>query len=123
MDVDYLETGGLPYKSALTVIATVISHSTPDRAIIDAGLKTLSDDSGPARVVDALGWSYHHAGDEHGTLTLTTSAARRELVIGDRVTLVPSHIDTTINLHDVIHVQRNRQVQEEWPVAARGRVQ
>ncbi len=122
MDVDYLETGGLPYKSALVAIATVISHATPDRAIIDAGLKTLSDDSGQARLVDALGWSYHNAGDEHGTLTLTTSAARRELSIGDRVTLVPSHIDTTINLHDVIYAQRNGRVEQEWAVAARGKV-
>jgi D-serine deaminase-like pyridoxal phosphate-dependent protein len=123
MDTDYLDTGGVPYRPALTVIATVISRPTPERAVIDAGLKTLSDDSGPARLLDAPGWSYRHAGDEHGALTPTGELDRRALRVGDRVTLVPSHIDTTINLHDALHAHRGGQIEATWPVAARGKVQ
>jgi D-serine deaminase-like pyridoxal phosphate-dependent protein len=123
MDADYLDTGSVPYRPALAALATVISRPTADRAVIDAGLKTLSNDSGPARLVDAPGWSYHHAGDEHGTLTPTGDPGRRELAVGDRVTLLPSHIDTTVNLHDVLYAHRGGQIEAVWAVAARGKVQ
>jgi D-serine deaminase-like pyridoxal phosphate-dependent protein len=123
MDTDYLDTGGVPYGPALAVITTVISHPAPERAVVDAGLKTLSDDSGPARTADAPGWSYHHGGDEHGILTPTGEGPQRPLQVGNRLTLLPSHIDTTINLHDVLQVHRGGVVEETWPVAARGKVQ
>ncbi len=123
MDADYLDTGGLPYESSLEVIATVISRPAPGWAVIDAGLKTLSDDSGPARLVDAPGWTYHHAGDEHGKVTAGGEAGRRDLQVGDRVRLIPSHIDPTINLHDVMYAHRGGEVETTWAVAARGKVQ
>jgi len=123
MDADYLDTTGVPYQPALAAIATVISQPTQDRPVIDAGLKTLSNDSGPARLADTPGWSYDHAGDEHGTLTPTGEPERRELRVGDRVTLLPSHIDTTVNLHDVLHAHRGGQIEAAWAVAARGKVQ
>ena len=123
MDTDYSDTGGLPYRPALTALATVISRPAPDRAVLDAGLKTLSNDSGPARLLDAPGWSYVHAGDEHGVLTLADGPARRELRVGDRVALQPSHIDTTINLHDSLYAHREGRLEAVWPVAARGKVQ
>jgi D-serine deaminase-like pyridoxal phosphate-dependent protein len=123
MDADYLDTEGVPYQPALAAIATVISRPAPGRAVIDAGLKTLSNDSGPARLADTPGWSYDHAGDEHGTLTDTGEPVRRELRVGDRVTLIPSHIDTTVNLHDALHAHRDGQIQSVWAIAARGKVQ
>jgi D-serine deaminase-like pyridoxal phosphate-dependent protein len=122
MDVDYLATGAVPYSPALTALATVVSHAEPGRAVVDAGLKALSDDSGPAVLHDAIGWTYHHAGDEHGVLT-PAREERRALQVGDRVAIVPSHIDTTINLHDVMHAHRGGEVEEVWPVTARGKVQ
>ena len=123
MDTDYLDTGGIPYESSLVAIATVISRPAPDRAVIDAGLKTLSDDSGPARLVGVPGWSYQHGGDEHGVLTPNGDLDRRELRVGDRVALTPSHIDPTINLHDVMYAHRGGRIEATWAVAARGKVQ
>ncbi len=123
MDADYLDTGGIPYESSLLAIATVISRPAPDRAVIDAGLKTLTDDSGPARLVGVPGWSYQHGGDEHGVLTPSGEPDRRELRVGDRVTLIPSHIDPTINLHDVMYAHRGGRIEATWEVAARGKVQ
>ena len=84
MDADYADTGGVPYRPALSALATVISRPTDRRAVLDAGLKTLSDDSGQARLVDAPGWTYHHAGDEHGILTSAADQDGRELRVGDR---------------------------------------
>jgi D-serine deaminase-like pyridoxal phosphate-dependent protein len=139
-DAAYMATGA-PYAPALTVTATVISRPAPGRAVVDAGLKTLTDDHGPARLADLPGWTYAHAGDEHGILTgsgeemMSPSATRgptsprphgvrlgTPLGIGDRVTLIPSHGDTTVNLHDVLHVHRGGVIEAVWPVVARGRV-
>jgi D-serine deaminase-like pyridoxal phosphate-dependent protein len=123
MDTDYLATEGVPYRSALTVVSTVISCPSTGRAVVDAGLKTLSDDSGPGRVIDAPGWTYAHAGDEHGVLTPAGVCARRDLRVGDRVTLVPSHIDTTVNLHDALCTHRMGKIEGTWEIMARGKVQ
>ena len=123
MDVDYEQTVGVPYEPALTALATVISRPAADRVVIDAGLKTLSNDSGPARLAGRSAWSYQHAGDEHGILTIDRAAGAYELRVGDRVALVPSHIDTTVNLHDVIYPHRNGDLEAAWVVAARGKVQ
>jgi D-serine deaminase-like pyridoxal phosphate-dependent protein len=124
MDVDYGDTGGVPYRSALTALATVISRPTNDRVVVDAGLKTLSNDSGDARVIDPPGWTYEHAGDEHGILRRQSDVSdRTPLEVGARVTLIPSHIDTTVNLHDVIHLVRDGQLAGRWAIAARGKVQ
>jgi D-serine deaminase-like pyridoxal phosphate-dependent protein len=122
MDADYLDTGALPYRPALSALATVISRPAADRAVVDAGLKTLSNDSGPARLVDVPGWQYQHAGDEHGVLS-PTGGERADLRVGDRLALIPSHIDTTVNLHDVLYAHRHGVIEATWPVAARGRVQ
>jgi D-serine deaminase-like pyridoxal phosphate-dependent protein len=42
------------------------------------------------------------------------------LKVGDRVQLVPSHIDPTINLHDVIYALDGDTVVDVWPITARG---
>jgi 3-hydroxy-D-aspartate aldolase len=91
--------------------------------VIDAGLKTLSNDSGPARLADTAGWTYQPAGDEHGTVTPTGGPQRRVLRVGDRVALLPSHIDTTVNLHDTLHAHRGGQIETTWAIAARGKLQ
>jgi D-serine deaminase-like pyridoxal phosphate-dependent protein len=123
MDVDYGDTQGVPYASALQAIATVISRPASARAVLDAGLKSLSDDSGPARPADAPGWSYRPGGDEHGILTTAAPAQARDLRVGDRVALTPSHIDTTVNLHETIYAGRGGRLEAAWAIAARGMVQ
>ena len=59
-------------------------------------------------------------GDEHGKLTFANDSPLRA---GDPLELIPSHCDTTINLHDVYYVTRGGHVVGVWPIAARGRVQ
>jgi D-serine deaminase-like pyridoxal phosphate-dependent protein len=121
MDSDYLATGGLPYASALSVLTTVISAPSSDRVIVDAGNKALSMDSGFAQPRDLAGWSYAPAGDEHGTLTREPGVGSN-LAVGDRVELIPSHIDTTVNLHDEYVVIRDGVLEDRWPILARGKI-
>lgn len=122
MDTDYLDTPGLAFKSALCVHTTVISASR-GRVIVDAGFKSLSTDSGFARPAMLSGWSYSPAGDEHGLLEANPDSGADRLNIGDRVALIPSHIDTTINLHDRYFAHRDGVLETVWPISARGKMQ
>lgn len=124
MDVDYRNAIGPIYANALTILSTVISR-TSTRAVVDAGLKSLSTDSGMPEVKGISGVMYQPGGDEHGILTWDGSgqAIPEQLEIGARIEILPSHIDTTINLHDTYYAHRNGVLEAIWPVATRGKVQ
>lgn len=124
MDTDYRNALGPIYSNALTILSTVISRPTPTRSVVDAGLKSLSTDSGMPEPRGLPGVRYRPGGDEHGILTWGDGAAPDSLLeVGDRIELIPSHIDTTINLHDYYYACRNGKLEAIWPVAARGKVQ
>jgi D-serine deaminase-like pyridoxal phosphate-dependent protein len=118
MDSTYSGVGGLSFENALTVLTTVISVK-PGVAIVDSGHKSLSSDLGPPRPI-GLAAEFDFQGDEHGKLTFPLG---RSIDVGDVVRLIPSHCDTTINLHDLYYVERAGVVIAVWPIAARGRVQ
>jgi D-serine deaminase-like pyridoxal phosphate-dependent protein/ribosomal protein S18 acetylase RimI-like enzyme len=121
LDTSYRGIVGAAYECALSILATVISRPRAGEAVVDAGLKSLSTDSGPA-APKRTDMTYRPAGDEHGILSWKP-ASGAELEVGDRVELLPSHIDTTINLHDVYYAHRNQVIEGIWPVLARGKVQ
>lgn len=106
---------------ALTIAASVTSRPAPDRAIIDAGFKTLSEqDELKPLVLDEPGISVNHLSAEHGSLHLGPDA--RQLRIGDRVTLLPDYSDTTTFRHDAFIGHRGGVVDQVIPLAARGRL-
>ncbi|KAF2262325.1 hypothetical protein CC78DRAFT_498472 [Lojkania enalia] len=119
MDTDYRNAIGTFYSNSLTILATVLSMQGPKSVTIDTGLKSLSTDSGLAEC-KTLGYTYGVLGDEHGSLTWTDGPG---LNIGDKVEMIPSHIDPTINLHDFYYAHRKGVIEEIWPVDARGKVQ
>jgi D-serine deaminase-like pyridoxal phosphate-dependent protein len=122
MDVDYRNAIGTDYTNALTVLATVISCPTPSRAIIDAGLKALSTDSGNAEAKGLTGVTYRPGGDEHGILTWDEGASPG-LKVGDTLELIPSHCDTTINLFDDYFALRSGRLEVVWSIEGRGKSQ
>ncbi|KAL5118208.1 hypothetical protein ACEQ8H_003880 [Pleosporales sp. CAS-2024a] len=122
MDTDYRAAIGTTYAYSLTILATVLSTQGPNVVTIDAGLKSLTTDSGFAQC-KTPGYTYGVLGDEHGSLAWEEGSDARPLKIGDRVEMVPSHIDPTINLHDVYYAHRNGVVEEIWAVDSRGKVQ
>ena len=125
MDSEYLavEHGGPRYAAALRMLSTVISSHYPGMATIDAGTKSLYVTPGaPPRVIDGnelrKGWEYDWSfGDEHGRLTFPASET---LKAGDRLELIVSHCDPTINLFDEIYVIRGDEVLDCWQIALRG---
>ena len=124
MDADYglnLDEDGKyvdTFHQSLFVLATVMSHPTKDRAVLDAGHKATSIDSGLPKITGIEGVTYSRASDEHGTLVLGVNAP--SLKLGDKLRLVPGHCDPTVNLHDWYVCVRGGVVEALWPVAARG---
>ena len=111
---------------ALTVLATVVSRPTPERAVIDAGSKTLSSDLLAPGQGDGYGLlpDYPEAiiarlSEEHGVLDLEGSARKPEL--GERVRVIPNHACVVTNLHDRIYLHRNGEVLAQLPIYARGK--
>ncbi len=107
---------------AATVLSTVVSCPTPDRAVIDAGSKALSSDlqglQGFGAVLGHADISIHKLNEEHGTLTQTRGLLR----IGDRIRVLPNHVCVVSNLFDVVYFTRGDRVLCAHPVDARGRV-
>lgn len=121
MDIAYRRAIGERYGHALSVVSTVISKPAENRCVVDAGFKSLSTDSGNAELKMQSDISYRPAGDEHGILECASGSLC--LSIGDRVELLPSHIDTTVNLHDYYYCHRGGKLEHVWKLAARGKVQ
>lgn len=121
MDLAYRGAIGARFECALTLVSTVISKPAANRVVIDAGFKSLSTDSGFAEPQNVKGASYRPAGDEHGILQ--SAEAEIALAYGDRVELIPSHIDTTVNLHDTYFCHRKGKIEAIYRIAGRGKVQ
>jgi D-serine deaminase-like pyridoxal phosphate-dependent protein len=126
MDLDYRRIGGksggilTDFEMALTVVATVVSVPTADRAMVDAGLKAFSTDKPfPPESVERPGITYEFAGDEHGRLTITDPSRAPQL--GERIEFFPPHCDPTFNLYDRVHIVRGNSVESVWEISARGR--
>jgi D-serine deaminase-like pyridoxal phosphate-dependent protein len=121
MDADYARNdwteSGIPrFEHSLHVWATVMSRPSPDMAVVDAGLKASSIDSGMPRVADFPGVEYVRASDEHGVLKLNGT----DLPLGQKLKLIPGHCDPTVNLYDWFVCVRGGRVEALWPIAARG---
>jgi D-serine deaminase-like pyridoxal phosphate-dependent protein len=117
MDSRYLELD-LGFKSALTVLATVVSRPEPHIAVLDAGKKAITEEFGLPQVVNLPGAELIRLSEEHGVLKLAPEA--QDLKVNDQVQLIPSHGCTTINLHDRYYGIRKGDPEITWPVAARG---
>ena len=121
MDSDYLDVGGLPFESALTVLTTVVSTRRKTDVIVDAGWKSITVESGMPVVKANRAITYAPAGDEHGRLTANEHEQPPKL--GQKIELIPSHCDTTVNLYDNFTVVRDGLVVGIWPIVGRGRTQ
>lgn len=103
---------------ALTVVATVVSRPAKERAIIDAGRKTMHGDYQPPFVVGRDDMRIARLSAEHGELELSPSA--QGLRIGDRVSIVPGYADLTTVLHNQYNCFRGGRLVATWPITARG---
>lgn len=121
MDTDYRDVG-VPFEQAFWVLGTVVSRPTPRRCVADCGHKSATKDHALPSVDGIAGATVTAFNDEHAVIALPEGASPEgvTVAIGDRVRLIPSHTDPTINLHDVFYVIDGERVIDIWPIAGRG---
>ena len=112
---------------ALSVVVTVVSTAVSGRAIVDGGSKTFSydrfqagDGRGFGLVREDPAVEVERLTEEHGHLNVARS--ERHFRIGDRLSIIPNHVCTTVNMHDEIYGVRGGQVETVWRVEGRGKV-
>ncbi len=116
MDTAYAKLD-LPFEKAFWVQGTVLSRPSPTLVVADCGHKSCTQDHGMPDVKDVPGATVMFLADEHALITVPEECG---LAPGDAVSLWPSHIDPTINLHDVFYVVSEGEVTDVWPISARG---
>lgn len=125
MDADYgriLDKDGKridqgEWENALFILTSVMSHAKADKAIVDAGLKAQSVDSGLPVIFGRDDVKYVKCSDEHGVVADPDGV----LKVNDKLKLVPGHCDPTCNVHDWFVGVRGGKVEVIWPVSARGK--
>lgn len=117
-DESSIETNS-QFGLSLKVLSTVISHPTTKRAVIDAGMKCLSIDLGMPKVDGDERLTYQTGGDEHGIIHI--EEGHKPLNVGQHITLLPSHCDTTLNNFTTLYAVRGEEVVEQFPILGRGR--
>ncbi len=110
MDTHYGQQG-LPFEQALFVVGTVISVSD-EWAVADVGLKALGMDHGNPSIAGGSVW---FCSDEHLTYAPTERPS-----VGDRVRVVPAHVDPTMAMHDTVWLVHDDEVIDRWPIDLRG---
>jgi D-serine deaminase-like pyridoxal phosphate-dependent protein len=110
-------------RPALTLLATVIARHG-DYAVIDAGMKSLTNEFGPPLGKD-LPVKVARLSEEHGHLSWLAAQAGSPSAVGDadiqpgmKIEVIPSHNDTTLNLHSEYYVVRGDAVVAVWPIEA-----
>ncbi len=124
-DVSMVAAGAATYEDcALTVLTTVVSTPTPDRAIIDAGSKILTSDlsglTGHGHVLGRDDLAITGLNEEHGYVRAEDGGATG-LSVGDRLRIIPNHCCVVSNMVDAVALIDG----ESWrevPVAARGKL-
>jgi D-serine deaminase-like pyridoxal phosphate-dependent protein len=102
---------GHPFGQALSVLGTVISVSAA-HAVVDVGLKALGMDHGLPTIAGA---TVRRCSDEH-----TTFVPDEPVRAGDRLRVLPAHVDPTVALHERMHLVDGDTVVETWAVDMRG---
>ncbi|VAW16439.1 3-hydroxy-D-aspartate aldolase, partial [hydrothermal vent metagenome] len=124
MDADYgriLDKDGkrideTEFAPSLFLLTSVMSHAKADKAVVDAGLKAQSVDSGLPVISGREGVEYVKCSDEHGVVADPDG----KLEINDKIKLIPGHCDPTCNVHDWYVGVRSGTVESLIPVTARG---
>ena len=122
----HVACGAATYEDcALSVLATVVSTPTMDRAMIDAGSKALTSDllglEGYGEVHALSGGRVYNMSEEHGFLDVSKLNAKPK--VGDLVRITPNHVCPVSNLFDKVIFVRGDEVLGAVKVDARGMVQ
>jgi D-serine deaminase-like pyridoxal phosphate-dependent protein len=110
------------FDVALFVETEVVSTNVAGQVTVNAGMKAIPTDGGPVCVASGSPKDsvFRHAGDEFGIISWPDAKAHG-LRAGDRMRIVTGHCDTTCNLYAALHVMKEDDLVDVWPITARGR--
>ena len=108
-------------QPAARILATVIGHPVAGRAVVDAGHKTTGPDFGVPVLEGFEGAGASRFSAEHGILDLD-GPATEQLMLNDKVRLVPYNLALCVNQYDYIRAVRDGQLVGYWRVAGRGQL-
>lgn len=114
MDTQYVERG-TSFRRSLTVLATVISTTGSERAVIDCGVKAMSAERGLTTIKETPDVRLKALHAEHGLLEIATSSKTR-LKIGQKIELWVHYSDATVNLHSSLYGVRDGEVEEVFKI-------
>jgi D-serine deaminase-like pyridoxal phosphate-dependent protein len=123
-DSSYLRKGICTLEQcALKVVVTVVSAPTSDRVIVDGGTKTFSSDMGypVGHIVEYPEAQIYQMSEEHGYVDISQCSHKPK--VGERITVIPNHACGTLNMHDMLIGLRGENVESQWEIVARGKVQ
>jgi D-serine deaminase-like pyridoxal phosphate-dependent protein len=104
------------FHCALTVLETIMSKPSEDRAIGDAGRMSISAPHGNPIVVGfddikAVGVSAEH--------TILKTDKTMKIDIGDKIEVIPPYLDGTVKLHQKFYGIRKGKVEAIWKILGR----
>jgi D-serine deaminase-like pyridoxal phosphate-dependent protein len=112
------------HDCAVRILATVVSR-VGDRFVLDAGTKAFSSDgadgppfAGRGVVAGRPGLRLDFMNEEHA---VGHAEGGDGVAIGDRLQVIPLHVCSAVNLFDAASIVRGGRVEDELPIAARGR--
>ncbi|MDP1819777.1 MAG: alanine racemase [Acidimicrobiales bacterium] len=114
MDTEYTPHAKA-FENALAVWTTVISTSAKGWGVLDAGLKAFGMDHGDPTVIEVGDCWF--VSDEHITFGIAEGAS---VAVGDRVRVLPAHVDPTVSQHERMYVVDGDEVVDVWNVDLRG---
>jgi D-serine deaminase-like pyridoxal phosphate-dependent protein len=112
MDTEYVPHAPA-FRNALFLWTAVISVYPPvGWAVLDGGLKCLGMDHGNPTVVGGQCFIVH---DEH----ITYFPDGERPAVGERVRVIPAHVDPTVALHERMYLVDGDEVIDTWDVDLR----
>jgi len=120
MDATYLRSG-IDFELSLTLLCTVVSRPHANKAIVDAGYKAISADHGLPLIKDRPEMEVISLNAEHGHIS--THKQEIDCAIAEKLELIPTHVDTTVCLHDNYVLTQGSVVKGNLEIPCRGKLQ
>jgi D-serine deaminase-like pyridoxal phosphate-dependent protein len=104
------------YQPVLRVLMTVLSRPTSDRVVCDAGLKAVGTEFDQPRVLGYPQMTGARFSEEHLQWEVTEG---KKPQVGEKISIIPSHSCTTVNLHQYLFVIEEDTIVDVWKITAR----
>jgi D-serine deaminase-like pyridoxal phosphate-dependent protein len=111
---------GVETMPSLFIISTVVSRTSPLRAVVDAGRKAMNSEAAMPEIVGVPGAKLISTHAEHGLLDL--NGPQVPVRVGDKVNFIVGYGDNTVYLHDQLYGVRKGKVELVWDIQGRGKL-